>query len=99
MPEIVLLLPELTFCNVSRAFVNFIAIIFRYSRGIIFLEDYPSANEVDNKARDDEISILCSNKAQSLIKMNAPERACVACRLGLRCANNISRPKLLIRFI
>jgi tetratricopeptide (TPR) repeat protein len=69
-----------------------------YSRGIDLLENYPTATEADNTKRDDALPELCCNKAQCLLKLESPARACVACKLGLRTTDENTRPKLLIRF-
>ncbi|CAG7836854.1 unnamed protein product [Allacma fusca] len=69
-----------------------------YSRGIDLLENFPTSNEEDNAKRDGALPELCCNKAQCLLKLESPTRACVACKLGLRTADELTKAKLLIRF-
>lgn len=77
--------------------LNYWWAVKKYRKAINFLEDYPVVGEEDDGHRSKQLHFIYANLAQVYLKLERPQQACVACKLGLKLAEGPDRIKLLYR--
>jgi FKBP-type peptidyl-prolyl cis-trans isomerase len=70
----------------------------KYRKGVTLLEDYPVIGGQDEGERCKLLHTLYANLAQCYLSLERPEKACTACKLGMRHAKGKASVKLLFRF-